>query len=130
MKKESLEKAKISYVESLLLCERFLYLSWKTACKVTIKLNKINRKTSKLKELKFWINTHTKRYRFNNFPTYFSKNSISITVDKLAALLKRIIRTIANRVITVLELIVYIRISLPIISQLSSEIITLDSKQV
>jgi len=49
-------------------------------------------------------------------------------VDKLATLLKRIIRTIANRVITILELIVSIRISLPIISQLSSEVIALDSK--
>ena len=128
MKKESLEKAKIPYVESLLQCKGFLYLLQKTICKVNIELNKINRKTNKLKELKFQINTHTKRYQFNNFLTYFSKNSISLIVDKLATLLKRIIRTIANRVITILELIVSIRISLPIISQLSSEVIALDSK--
>ena len=80
-----------------------------------MKLNKINRKTNKLKELIFQINTHTKRHRFNNFPTYFSKNSILLIVDKLATLLKRIIRTIANRVIAIPELIVSIRISLPII---------------
>ena len=128
MKKESLEKAKMPYVESLLWCERFLYLLQKTVCKVTVKLNKINRKTNKLKELKFQMNTYAKRCGFNNFPTYFSKNSILLTVDKLAALLKRIIRTIANRVIVALELIVSIRISLPIISQLLSKIIALDLK--
>ena len=61
------------------------------------------------------MNTYAKRCGFNNFSTYFSKNSVSLIVDKLAALLKRIIRTIPNRVITVLELIVSIRISLPII---------------
>ena len=81
-----------------------------------MKLNKINRKTNKLKKLMFQINTHAKRHRFNDFSTYFSKNSILLTVDKLAALLKRTIRTIANRVITMLELIVSTRTSLPIIS--------------
>ena len=129
VKKNKLEKAEKSYIESLLWCDRYLHLAWKSVREVTTKLNKINGKTNKLKELKFQINMHTKGHGFDSFPVYFSKDGIALTVNELSTLLKRIVRELPRISITPPEFTVPKRSTLPVIGQLTKEVTALDEKQ-
>ena len=53
LKNKQLEKAEKSHIEALLWYERCQRMAWKSAGEVTMKLNKTNGKTNKIKELKF-----------------------------------------------------------------------------
>ena len=129
VKKNKLEKAEKSYVESLLWYDRHKHLAWKSVREVTTKLNKINGKTNKLKELKFQSNMHTKGHGFNSFPVYFSKDGVALTVNELSALLKRIVRQLTRLDITPPEFTVPKRSNFPVIGQFTKEVIALDAKQ-
>jgi len=113
----------------LLWYDRYQHLAWKSVREVTTKLNKINGKTNKLKELKFQINMHTKGHGFNSFPVYFSKDSVALTINELCTLLKRIVRELLRLDITHLEFTVPKRSTLPVIGQLTKEVVALDAKQ-
>lgn len=129
VKKNKLEKAEKSYIESLMWHDRYQHLAWKSVREVTTKLNKINGKTKKVKELKFQMNMHTKGHTFNSFPVYFSKNGVSLEVNELAALLKRIVQELPRLNITVPEFAVPKSSTLPVIGQLTKEVVALDAKQ-
>ena len=118
VKKNKLEKAEKLYVESLLWHDRYLHLAWKSVREVTTKLNFINGKTNKLKELKFQINMHTKGHGFDTFPVYFSKDGVALTINELSALLKRIVRELPRISITPPDFTVPKRSTLPVIGQL------------
>ena len=124
-----MKKAEKSHVESLLWYDRYLHLAWKSVREVTTKLNKINGKTNKLKELKFQMNMHAKGYGFDSFPVYFSKDGVALTVNELSMLLKRILRELPRINITPPDFTVPKRSTLPVIGQLSKEVTALDEKQ-
>ena len=96
---------------------------------MTTKLNKINGKINKIKELKRQINVRTKEHRFNFFPVYFSKDGAASTINKLSALLKRITLELLRLDINSLKFTIPKRSSLLVIGQLSKEAAALNAKQ-
>ena len=74
------------------------------------------------------MSMHTKGHGFKSFPAYFSKDNAPLEVNELATLLKRIAWELPRLSITLSEFAVPERLTLPVISQLTKEVIALDAK--
>ena len=75
------------------------------------------------------MNMHAKGHSFILFPVYFSKNSLPLDANELAALLKRIAWELPRLNITIPEFVVPKRLTLPVIGELTKEVVALDTKQ-
>ena len=129
MKEDSLKKSETKYLESMLWYEKYDAIAWKTMQQVTRKLNSINGKSNKIKELKNQINIYQKGLGFNDFPIKYSQNKVQKTVEELATMLKDIIRIMRRRQVEPPVLSLPSRKSLPIVGQLSADILAIDSEQ-
>ena len=83
-----------------------------------------------MKELKFQISTRTNGRGFNEFLPHFRKDGNALTIDGLDSLLKRIEQSALNQEVSKSELTILLKVSLPIIGHLESEVATLDTKQI
>lgn len=104
-------------------------IAWKTVQQGNWKLNAINGKSNKIKELKNQINIYQKGLGFNDFPIKHSENGIQKIAEELAVVLKDIIHIMRRRQIELPILSLPARKCLPIAGQLSHDVLAIDSEQ-
>ena len=127
-KELDLKKSEKKYMESMDWYEKYEPLGWKTVQQVTRRLQSIKGKSNQIKELKNQINIYTKGLGFNDYPIRYSQNGVQKTVQELATTLKDIIRLMRRRSLEPPSLSLPMRKSLPIVGQLTKDVLDIDTK--
>jgi len=91
-------------------------------------LNSINGKSNKIKEIRNQINIYQKGLGFKDFPIKYSQNGVQKTMEELATMLKDIICSMRRRPVEPPVLSLPLWKSLPIVGQLSADVLAIDSK--